>query len=88
MACEKAGLFFSMLKKDVSTRWNSTAEFSQSGLRVRPGLDRLVVQAEFNKPGGVQLRCFRLSNDEWKIIGQLSPMLDVRPEFVFARLTY
>jgi hypothetical protein len=88
VACEKAATFFSMLKKDVSTQWNSTVELSQSGLKVCPGLDRLVVQAEFNKPGGVKLRRFRLSDDEWKIIRQLSPMLDVRPEFVFTCLTY
>ncbi|KAJ3510755.1 hypothetical protein NMY22_g15875 [Coprinellus aureogranulatus] len=68
---------FSMIKKDVSTHWNSTAELSQSGLGLCPALDRLVVQTEFNKPSGVCLCHFWLTEEEWKIIGQLLPMLNV-----------
>ncbi|KAJ3511231.1 hypothetical protein NMY22_g15715 [Coprinellus aureogranulatus] len=76
-ACEKVGCFFKMLSRDVSTRWNSTSELSKSGIDLRPALDRLCIQAEFNKSSGVRLRRFRLSNEEWRIIEQLAPMLDV-----------
>jgi hypothetical protein len=33
--------------------------------------------SEYNKPRGVRLARFQLSPDEWKILTQLSPLLDV-----------
>jgi hypothetical protein len=37
--------------RDVSTRWNSTAELIQRALELAPALKILVVKAEHNKPG-------------------------------------
>jgi len=66
--------------RDVSTRWNSTAELTQRALELSPALKILVVKAEYNKPGrGVRLKRFQLSPDEWNILAKLSPLLDVRP---------
>ena len=64
--------------RDVSTRWNSTAEPIQRALELAPALKILVVKAEYNKPGrGVQLKRFQLSPEEWKLMAGLSPLLDV-----------
>ena len=62
----------------VSTCWNSTAELIQWALELAPALKILIVKAEYNKPGrGVQLKCFQLSPEEWKLWARLSPLLDV-----------
>lgn len=76
-ACEKVGCVFKIIKKDVDTQWNSTGELSQSSLDICPALDHLCCDPEFNKSLGVQLRQFLLLDMEWKILGQLSPMLDL-----------
>ena len=63
---------------DIPTHWNSTAELIQCALELAPALKVLVVKAEHNKPGcGVQLKCFQLSPEEWKLLDELSPLLDV-----------
>jgi len=64
--------------RDVSTRWNSTAELVQRALELAPALRILSVMAEYNKVGrGVRLARFQLSPEEWKIFSDLSPLLDV-----------
>jgi hypothetical protein len=63
--------------RDVSTRWNSTAELIQRALELKEALDILVVNAEHNKTRGVRLRRFRLSSNEWVVLEQLSPLLEV-----------
>ena len=64
--------------RDVSTRWNSTAELIQRALELAPALKILVVKAEHNKPGrGVRLKRFQLSHEEWMLLAELSPLLDV-----------
>jgi hypothetical protein len=66
--------------RDVTTRWNSTAELTQRALELAPALKILVVKAEYNKPGrGVRLKRFQLSPDEWDLLAKLSPLLDVCP---------
>ena len=65
--------------RDVATRWNSTAELIQRALELAPALKILVVKAEHNKPGrGVRLKRFQLSPEEWMLLTDLSPLLDVR----------
>lgn len=64
--------------RNIPTHWNSTAKLIQHVLELAPALKILVVKAEHNKPGhGVQLKCFQLSPEEWKLLAQLSPLLDV-----------
>jgi hypothetical protein len=64
--------------RDVSTRWNSTADLVQWALELSPALKILVVKADYNKPRhGVRLKRFQLSLEEWKLLADLSPLLDV-----------
>lgn len=65
------------LNKPCDTRWNSSSDLSQSGLEIQPALDRLVVQAEFNKPGGTQLKRLLMSSDDWTVLRELAPTLNV-----------
>lgn len=67
------------MKRDVPTRWNSTAELVERASTLRPALDRLVLMVEFNKPCGVNLSQYRLSSQEWDLLIALKPMLNVRP---------
>lgn len=71
--------------RDVPTRWNSTAELIQRALELSAALKILVVKVEHNKPGrGVRLKHFQLSPDEWKLLSELSPLLDVSPLLRFS----
>jgi hypothetical protein len=63
--------------RDVSTRWNSTAELVQRALELKNALKILVVKADHNKPRGIRLARFTLSEDEWVLLKQLSPLLEV-----------
>ncbi|KAJ3519443.1 hypothetical protein NMY22_g13198 [Coprinellus aureogranulatus] len=74
--CDRVKIARHLLQKDVSTRWNSTAELSVSGRHLRPALDRMVVQSEFNKSTGVRLRRFKPTDTEWKVLEQLTPLLN------------
>lgn len=65
--------------RDVSTRWNSTALMLERALELREALKLLVVMEEHNKPRGVHLSRFKLSKEEWDLLAQLFPILDVRP---------
>ena len=64
--------------RDVATRWNSTAALIKRGLELKVALQILVVMGKYNKPRGVCLGRFRLNADEWKVLEQLSPLLDVK----------
>lgn len=64
--------------RDVSTRWNSTALMLERALELREALKLLVVMEEHNKPRGVRLSRFKLSKEEWDLLAQLFPILDVR----------
>jgi hypothetical protein len=68
--------------RDVSTRWNSTAELIQRALELKEALKALVLMTEHNKPRGVRLKRFQLSPTEWILFGKLSPLLEVRLLFV------
>jgi hypothetical protein len=63
---------------DVATCWNSTAKMIQHVLHLAPALKILVIRAEHKKPGcGIHLAQFKLSSDEWQLLADLSPLLDV-----------
>ena len=64
--------------RDVSTRWNSTAELIQRALELEDALKILVLMEAHNKSQGVRLRRFRLTGEEWDLLRGLSPLLDVR----------
>ena len=74
-AVERSRLNQNKMVHDVSTQWNSTADLVQQALELSPAL---IVKADYNKPGhGVHLKCFQLSLEEWKLLMDLSPLLDV-----------
>jgi hypothetical protein len=64
--------------RDVATRWNSTTALIKRGIELKAALQILVVMGEYNKPQGVRLSRFRLDTDEWMVLEQLSPLLDVK----------
>jgi hypothetical protein len=78
LCCQQVGIESKAMVQDVATRWNSTAELLQHAVELAPALKILVVKAEHNKRGGVQLDRFQLSGEEWHLLTDLSPLLDVR----------
>jgi hypothetical protein len=77
LACQQAEIESKLMVRDVSTHWNSTAELIQRALELKEALKILVAKADYNKPRGVRLARFNLSMDEWRLLEQLSPLLDV-----------
>jgi hypothetical protein len=75
--CTHAGLEPKMMIRDVSTRWNSTAELIQRALYLREPLKALVPKTEFNRPCGVRLLRFQPKPQEWYILEHLLPLLEV-----------
>lgn len=66
-----------VLLRSVPTRWNSVAEMLGRALVLRPIIGDLCDMAQFNKRDGVRLRRFILEDDEWQLLDQLYPLLDV-----------
>ena len=71
---------------DVSTQWNIMAELVQRALKLKNALKILVVKADHNKPRGVRLARFMLSEEELVLLKQLSPLLEVRGLLIFGIL--
>src|ERR1700735_2837058 len=82
-SCTEARIPVKLMIHDVSTRWNSTAELVQRALELKNALRILVIKADHNKPRGVRLARFTLSEDEWVLLKQLSPLLEVCGLFTF-----
>jgi hypothetical protein len=61
----------------VSTRWNTTAELIGRAKDLRLALNLLVNMEQHNKSRGVRLKRFQLSTQEWDLLLQLYPLLDV-----------
>lgn len=78
VSCGDASISVKQMVRDVSTRWNSTAELIQRALDLKDALNILVIKAEHNCPRGVRLQRFRLSQAEWTLLDELSPLLEVR----------
>jgi hypothetical protein len=83
LSCDEAHITARLMIRDVSTRWNSTAELLQRALELKDALKILVVKVHHNKPRGVRLARFSLSEDEWVLLKQLSPLLEVCGPFIF-----
>ena len=63
--------------RDVSTRWNSTASMLERALQLREALKLLVVMEQHNRLRGARLARFKISREEWDLLSQLFPVLDV-----------
>src|SRR5262245_6317968 len=61
----------------VSTRWNALAEMIGRANELRAALTLLVNMEQHNKSCGVRLKRFQLSTQEWELLLQLHPLLDV-----------
>ena len=63
--------------RDVPTRWNSTTSMLEQALQLWEALKLLVVMEQHNRPQGARLSQFKLSREEWDLLAQLFPVLDV-----------
>jgi hypothetical protein len=71
VAKEGLGLKEHIIPRDVTTRWNSTYDMLTFTLEYRHVVERFVADQKNN------LRELELSEDEWKIVAQLSDVLMV-----------
>lgn len=66
-----------VLVRSVATRWNTVAAVIERALELQEVLADLCDMAQFNKPRGVRLRRFILTEDNWTLLDQLHRLLDV-----------
>lgn len=69
--CKLAGVDFTVPKRNVATRWNSTVEMMDSAFGLRAPIDNLCDR----EPG---LGKYKLTEFEWELVTQLRPILAVR----------
>lgn len=72
-----ANLNSDVLVRSVKTRWNTVTEVLARALDMRAVLGDLCDMVQFNKPRGVRLRQYILSDEEWTTIEQIYGLLDV-----------
>ena len=77
IACNKSSTKPMLMVRDVATRWNSTAELLARALQLRKALTMLVGFEQHNRARSSRLQRFKLSSDEWQLIEQLQPLLQV-----------
>lgn len=63
--------------RDVDTRWNSLALAIERALSLRLAIDSLVTMEEHNRTRSARLKRYHLSRQEWAILEQLWPLLQV-----------
>lgn len=68
--CKLNGIDFHVPERNVATRWNSTVAMMNSVVPIRAAVDRLCD----TEP---DLRKYKLTANEWEMIAQLSPVLNV-----------
>ena len=63
----------------VATRWNTMATLLERALKLCELLNLLITLEQHNKNScGVRLQRFKLSRQEWDLLTQLYPLLEVR----------
>lgn len=67
-----------VLLRSVKTRWNTVTEVLERALEMREVLGHLCDSIQFNKPKGVRLRRFALTDRDWELVSQLHQLLHVR----------
>ena len=73
----------------VATRWNTMAELIGRALQLREALMLLVGLEQHNKGArGVRLSRFKLSKQEWELLNQLHPLLEVCSLLALGFLTH
>lgn len=62
----------------VATRWNTMAELIGQALKLREPLSLLVGLDQHNRGAcRVRLQRFKLTKQEWELLAQLHPLLDI-----------
>lgn len=72
--CREEKLAAVGLKTPVRTRWNSLCTMLERALKIRAPVDNLVQLPQLRK---MNLSKYQLSDEEWKIMEDLYPLLDV-----------
>ena len=77
---KEAGLGNEVLIRAVKTRWNTVALVLKRAREMRNVIPALLNTPQLNNPkqGGIYLRQYTLSTEEWVIIDQLYELLNVR----------
>ena len=74
--CKERGLHALVLIRAVANRWNTYADVIGRALKVKVVCDDICDKAKFNT-GSTRLRKYALSEEEWTILEQLYPILEV-----------
>src|ERR1700739_4552673 len=76
--CEKCNIKPKLMVRSVKTRWNTLTEVIGCALELREALMLLVNLEPHNKgTRGVRLSRFKLAKQEWELLTQLYPLLEV-----------
>ncbi|SJL14102.1 uncharacterized protein ARMOST_17557 [Armillaria ostoyae] len=77
--CENEGISILKMIRRVVTRWNTTSNLINRGVSLRPALDVLCTEHEQNdgKPPMKRLKHFLLRDEEWEVLMQLQPILEI-----------
>ncbi len=77
-----------VLVRSVKTRWNTVVKVLNRAVTMKAVLSELCDKAQFNKPRGIRLRRYVLTDEEWVVIEQLRLLLDVSSTAVCVQCTY
>jgi hypothetical protein len=77
-SCEQSKIKPKLMIRAVATRWNTMVELIGRALHLREALTLLVNLEQHNKGRSVRLNRFKLSKQEWELLSQLYPLLEVR----------
>jgi hypothetical protein len=76
--CERSKVKPKLMIRAVATRWNTMAELIGRAVKLREPLNLLVNLEQHNRGSrGVCLLRFKLSKQEWELLSQLYPLLEV-----------
>ncbi|THH23259.1 hypothetical protein EUX98_g7913, partial [Antrodiella citrinella] len=77
LACERSGIVPKQMIRSVATRWNSTSQAISRALYLRLALDKLFALPKYNKNDKKSLKRFKPTTEEWTILEQLEPILEM-----------
>lgn len=75
-----------VLVRSVKTRWNTVVEVLNRAVTMKSVLGELCDKAQFNKPRGIRLQRYVLTEEEWLVIEQLRLLLDVSTVHITGRI--
>ena len=64
-----------LIKKSVTTRWNSVAEMIELALHLQAALDQLVEMDRHNTVAKTRLQKLKILMPEWEVLSQLTKIL-------------